>query len=76
MKTQRMHGVELTHMTDWLKDKVWENQLCFDMVNAMLLNKKLLGFGCHISDFLNKAWQLAASVTKCDMLIAHLELAE
>jgi 2-polyprenyl-3-methyl-5-hydroxy-6-metoxy-1,4-benzoquinol methylase len=62
-----MHGTQLTPIDSWLKDSEWDDQRRFDMVKAMLPNKKLLDFGCGAGGFLSKARQLAASVEGIDL---------
>ena len=62
-----MHGAEPTPMDTWLKDTDWDDQRRFDMVKAMLPNKKLLDFGCGAGGFLNKARQLAGSVAGIEL---------
>ena len=57
-----MHGAEPTPMDAWLKDTDWDDQRRFEMVKAILPNKKLLDFGCGTGGFLNYARHLAASV--------------
>ena len=57
-----MHGVDTVPMVAWLKDTDWDDQRRFDMLTQMLLNKKVLDFGCGAGGFLIKANQLAASV--------------
>ena len=57
-----MHGTEPTSIDTWLKDTEWDDQRRFDMVKAMLPNKKLLDFGCGAGGFLSKARQLAGLV--------------
>ena len=62
-----MLGVEPTPMDAWLKDTDWDDQRRFDMVKALLPNKKLLDFGCGAGGFLNKARRLAASAAGVEL---------
>ena len=57
-----MHGAEPTPMDSWLKDTEWDDQRRFEMVKAMLSNKRLLDFGCGAAGFLQRAKTLAADV--------------
>jgi 2-polyprenyl-3-methyl-5-hydroxy-6-metoxy-1,4-benzoquinol methylase len=54
-----MHGAEISTMDNWLKETDWDDQRRFEMLKAMLPNKKLLDFGCGAGGFLNKAKHLA-----------------
>ena len=49
-------------MDSWLKDTEWDDQRRFEMVKAMLSNKRLLDFGCGAAGFLQRAKTLAADV--------------
>ena len=62
-----MHGAEPTPVDAWQKDTDWDDQRRFDMVKALLPNKKLLDFGCGAGGFLNKARLLAASVVGIEL---------
>lgn len=62
-----MHGAEPTPMEAWLKDTEWDDQRRFDMVKAMLPNKRLLDFGCGAAGFLQRAKTLAADVTGIEL---------
>lgn len=62
-----MHGIEPASMNAWLKDTDWDDQRRFDSMKALLPNKKLLDFGCGAGGFLNKARQLAASVSGIEL---------
>ena len=62
-----MHGAEPTSIDSWLKDTDWDDQRRFDMVKALLPNKKLLDFGCGAGGFLNKARQLAVTVAGVEL---------
>ncbi len=62
-----MHGAEPTSMEAWLKDTEWDDQRRFEMVQAMLTNKRLLDFGCGAAGFLLRAQGLAAEVTGIEL---------
>jgi 2-polyprenyl-3-methyl-5-hydroxy-6-metoxy-1,4-benzoquinol methylase len=57
-----MHGEAIDSIEAWLKETEWDDQRRFDMLKPMLVNKKVLDFGCGAGGFLNKAAQLAAGV--------------
>ena len=56
-----MHGIEPVSMNVWLKDADRDDQRRFDSMKTLLLNKKLLDFGCGAGGFLNKARQITYS---------------
>ena len=62
-----MHGAEPTPIEVWLKDTEWDDRRRFDMVKAMLPNKRLLDFGCGAAGFLQRAESLAAEVTGVEL---------
>jgi SAM-dependent methyltransferase len=62
-----MHGAEPTPMDAWLKETEWDDQRRFDMVKAMLPNKRLLDFGCGATGFLQRARNLALDVTGIEL---------
>ena len=62
-----MHGAEPTPMDTWLKETEWDDQRRFDMVKAMLPNKRLLDFGCGAAGFLQRARNLAVDVTGVEL---------
>ena len=62
-----MHGDALPSIESWLRDTEQDDQRRFDMVKAMLPNKKLLDFGCGAGGFLNKAQQLAETVAGIEL---------
>lgn len=57
-----MHCTEPKPIEAWLKETEWDDQRRFDMVKAMLPNKRLLDFGCGAAGFLQRANGLAAEV--------------
>ena len=62
-----MHGAEPTPMDAWLNQTEWDDQRRFDMVKAMLPNKRLLDFGCGAGGFLRLARNLTADVTGIEL---------
>lgn len=62
-----MHGAEPTLMDVWLKETEWDDQRRFDLVKAMLPNKRLLDFGCGAAGFLQRARNLAAEVAGIEL---------
>lgn len=62
-----MHGAEPAPMDAWLKQTEWDDQRRFDMMKAMLPNKRLLDFGCGAAGFLRLASNLAADVTGIEL---------
>jgi 2-polyprenyl-3-methyl-5-hydroxy-6-metoxy-1,4-benzoquinol methylase len=62
-----MHGAEPNPMEAWLKETEWDDQRRFDMVKAMLPNKRLLDFGCGAAGFLQRTRNLAAEVTGIEL---------
>ena len=62
-----MHGSEPTSMEAWLKDTEWDDQRRFEMVKAMLPNKRLLDFGCGAGGFLQRSKMLAADVSGIEL---------
>lgn len=62
-----MHGAEPTPIDVWLKETEWDDQRRFDMIKAMLPNKKLLDFGCGAGGFLQRARSLATDVTGVEL---------
>lgn len=58
-----MHGAVPIPMAEWLKETEWDDQRRFDMVKAMLPNRRLLDFGCGAAGFLRLAKNLSAEVT-------------
>jgi cyclopropane fatty-acyl-phospholipid synthase-like methyltransferase len=62
-----MHGTALTPIDSWLKDTEWDDQRRFELMKAMLPNKRLLDFGCGAAGFLQKAKTLAFEVTGVEL---------
>lgn len=62
-----MHGEEPIPMDVWLKETERDDERRFDMVKAILPNKRLLDFGCGAAGFLLRARNLAADVTGIEL---------
>jgi 2-polyprenyl-3-methyl-5-hydroxy-6-metoxy-1,4-benzoquinol methylase len=62
-----MHGTEPVSMEAWLKDTEWDDQRRFEMIKAMLPNRRLLDFGCGAAGFLRRAQSLAAEVSGIEL---------
>lgn len=62
-----MHGADLMPMEAWVKETDWDDQRRFDMMKAMLPNKRLLDFGCGAAGFLQRAKNLAVDVTGIEL---------
>lgn len=62
-----MHGTEPPPIELWLKETEWDDQRRFDMVKAMLPNKRVLDFGCGAAGFLQRARNLAAEVAGIEL---------
>jgi len=62
-----MHGAEPKSIEAWLKETERDDQRRFEMVKAMLPNKRLLDFGCGAAGFLQRAKSLAALVTGIEL---------
>lgn len=62
-----MHGAERISIEEWLKGTEWDDKRRFDMVKAMLPNKRLLDFGCGAAGFLEHAKKLASDVTGIEL---------
>lgn len=62
-----MHGTKLVSMESWLKDTEWDDQRRFEMIKAMLPNRRLLDFGCGAAGFLRRAQSLATEVSGIEL---------
>ncbi|MEM6253251.1 MAG: class I SAM-dependent methyltransferase [Cyanobacteria bacterium P01_D01_bin.156] len=62
-----MHGQTLRPIEDWLKDTEWDDQRRFQMLKSMLVNKKVLDFGCGAGGFLKRAQKLASEVAGVEL---------
>jgi 2-polyprenyl-3-methyl-5-hydroxy-6-metoxy-1,4-benzoquinol methylase len=62
-----MHGDEPVSMESWIRETEWDDQRRFEMLKAMLPNKRLLDFGCGAAGFLLRAKTLAADVTGIEL---------
>jgi cyclopropane fatty-acyl-phospholipid synthase-like methyltransferase len=66
-EASRMHGAEPYTMEEWLNDTEQDDQRRYDMLKALLPNKRLLDFGCGAAGFLRLAKSLAAEVTGIEL---------
>jgi 2-polyprenyl-3-methyl-5-hydroxy-6-metoxy-1,4-benzoquinol methylase len=57
-----MHGDALPPMESWLRDTEQDDQRRFEMLKFVMVNRKVLDFGCGAAGFLRKAQSLAAEV--------------
>jgi 2-polyprenyl-3-methyl-5-hydroxy-6-metoxy-1,4-benzoquinol methylase len=62
-----MHGAELKPMEVWLAETEWDDQRRFEMIKALLPNRRLLDFGCGAGGFLSKAQMLTAEATGIEL---------
>jgi 2-polyprenyl-3-methyl-5-hydroxy-6-metoxy-1,4-benzoquinol methylase len=62
-----MHGAEPAPMGAWLKETEWDDKRRFEMLKALLPNKRVLDFGCGAGGFLLNARNLAAEVTGIEL---------
>lgn len=62
-----MHGSNPISMEAWLSETEWDDQRRFELVKAMLPNKRLLDFGCGAGGFLRKVQKLAAEVVGVEL---------
>jgi len=54
-----MHGDELPSIESWLQEGEQDDQRRFDMLKPVLVNRKILDFGCGAAGFIHKAKYLA-----------------
>ena len=57
-----MHGDALPSIESWLRDTEQDDQRRFEMLKSVLVNRRVLDFGCGAAGFLRKAQALAAEV--------------
>jgi SAM-dependent methyltransferase len=57
-----MHGGDIPSIDAWLRDTERDDQRRFEMLKAVLVNRKVLDFGCGAAGFVRKASSLAAQV--------------
>lgn len=62
-----MHGDTLPPIESWLKETEQDDQRRFEMLRAVMVNSKLLDFGCGTGGFLRKAQTLAAEVAGVEL---------
>ena len=66
-ETSGMHGSEPVPMESWLKDTAWDDQRRIDTLRPLMVNTKLLDFGCGAGGFLSKAQPIARSVAGIEL---------
>jgi 2-polyprenyl-3-methyl-5-hydroxy-6-metoxy-1,4-benzoquinol methylase len=57
-----MHGDTLPSIESWLRDTEQDDQRRFEMLKSVMVNRKVLDFGCGSAGFLRKVQSLAAEV--------------
>ncbi len=62
-----MHGVVPPPMEEWLKESEFDDLRRFRMLQPLMVNKKLLDFGCGAGGFLNLARKIAADVAGVEL---------
>jgi len=62
-----MHGTDPKLMEVWLAESEWDDERRFELVKAMLPNKRLLYFGCGAGGFLRKTQGLAMEVVGVEL---------
>jgi len=66
-ENSRMHGTDPKPMEVWLAESEWDDERRFELVKAMLPNKRLLYFGCGAGGFLRKTQGLAMEVVGVEL---------
>jgi 2-polyprenyl-3-methyl-5-hydroxy-6-metoxy-1,4-benzoquinol methylase len=62
-----MHGAGLPSMESWLRDTEQDDQRRFEMLKAMLANRRVLDFGCGAGGFVRRAQMLTAEVVGIEL---------
>lgn len=62
-----MHGSDPVPIEAWLRDTEWDDHRRFELLKAILPNKRLLDFGCGAAGFLQMSKSLAADVTGIEL---------
>jgi len=57
-----MHGNTLPSVEAWLRDSEHDDQRRFEMLKSVMVNSKLLDFGCGAAGFMLRAKELASEV--------------
>ena len=57
-----MHGNALPSIESWLRDTGQDDQRRFEMLKSVIVNRRVLDFGCGAAGFVHKAQSLAAEV--------------
>ena len=62
-----MHGDALPSIESWLRNSEQDDQRRFEMLKSVLVNRKVLDFGCGAAGFVRKAQLLAAEVVGVEL---------
>ena len=62
-----MHGDALPSVESWLRDSEQDDQRRFEMLKSVMVNRKVLDFGCGAAGFVRKAQSLAAEVAGVEL---------
>ena len=62
-----MHGDALPSIESWLRDSEQDDQRRFEMLKSVMVNRKVLDFGCGAAGFVRKAQSLAAEVVGVEL---------
>jgi len=62
-----MHGDALPSIESWLRDSEQDDQRRFEMLKSVMVNRKVLDFGCGAAGFVRKAQSLAAEVAGVEL---------
>ncbi len=57
-----MHGKTLPSIESWLRETELDDQRRFDMLKTILVNRKILDFGCGATGFVHKAKSIVREV--------------
>ncbi len=57
-----MHGADLRSIESWLRETERDDQRRLEMLREVLVNRKVLDFGCGAAGFILKAQSLASKV--------------
>jgi len=62
-----MHGDALPSIESWLRDTEQDDQRRFEMLKSVMVNRKVLDFGCGAAGFVRKAQSLATEVVGVEL---------
>jgi 2-polyprenyl-3-methyl-5-hydroxy-6-metoxy-1,4-benzoquinol methylase len=66
-ENSQMHGANMPPIDSWLRLADVDDQRRFEMLKALLANRKVLDFGCGAGGFLHKAKALASKVAGIEL---------